>query len=68
MVDIIFLSFDKAFDTVLHRILLDQLSKCVDGVLGEGLGKCRAQRVVANGWQLLPEVFLRIHFWDSSVQ
>ena len=52
-VDVVFLDFSKAFDTVPHSILLDKLSNC--GMSGftvcwvKNRLKGRAQRVVVNG-------------------
>ncbi|GAB0208768.1 hypothetical protein GRJ2_003342500 [Grus japonensis] len=53
VVDVVFLDFSKAFDTVPHSILLDKLSNC--GMSGftvrwvKNWLKGRAQRVVVNG-------------------
>jgi len=53
VVDVVFLDFSKAFDTVPHSILLDTLSNCgmsrftVHWV--KNWLKGRAQRVVVNG-------------------
>ena len=62
MVDVVFLNFSKAFDTVPHNILLDKLSSCemnrymVRWV--KNWEKGRAQRVVVNGatfcWRPVP--------------
>jgi len=52
-VDVVFLDFGKAFDTVAHSVLLEELSTC--GVSGftvhwvKNWLKGRAQRIVVNG-------------------
>ncbi|KAK4827341.1 hypothetical protein QYF61_016788 [Mycteria americana] len=60
-VDVAFLDFSKAFDTVPHSILLDKLSSCevsrYTACWVKNWLKGRAQRVVVNGatsgWQLV---------------
>ncbi|GAB0203543.1 mitochondrial enolase superfamily member 1 [Grus japonensis] len=52
-VDIVYLDFSKAFDTICHRILVSKLRKCglderTVGWVGNWL-KGRAQRVVISG-------------------
>jgi len=53
MADVVFLDFNKAFDTVPHCILLDKLSNCrMSGFIVhwvKNMLKGRAQRVAVNG-------------------
>jgi len=69
-VDVVFLDFTTAFDTVTHSILLDELSSCgmsrfmVHWV--KNWLKRRAQRVVVNGatfgWRVVTSGVPRVQF------